>query len=68
MQYRKLHEVVIETTDPNFKATGLRDSSHILDRPIDDVTHEFFKGAKLLGRAIGEFKKREEKWYGLPLN
>ena len=33
----------------------------------DDVKLEFFKGAKFLGCATGEFKKRIEKWYGAPL-
>src|SRR5438876_144174 len=61
MEYRKLHEVAIEAGDPDFKATGLRDSSYILSRPTDDVKLEFFKGEKLLGRAAGEFKKRVEE-------
>src|SRR5947207_1171409 len=67
MEYRRLHEVVIVAADPDFKASGLRDSCYILNSPTDDVTLEFFKGAKLLGRATGKFKKRAEEWYGLPL-
>jgi len=35
---------------------------------LADVEPEYFKGAKLLGRATGEFKKRVEDWYGLPLS
>lgn len=68
MAYRKLHEVMIEVTDPDFKATGLRDSSYVLDRPTDDVKLEFFNREKLLGHAKGDFKKRVEEWYGLPLD
>src|SRR6185503_17121165 len=67
MEYREPHEVAIETSDPNFKTSGLRDSSYILNSPTDDVKLEFFKGAKLLGCASGEFKKRVEEWYGAPL-
>ncbi|HLX62070.1 MAG TPA: hypothetical protein VKX17_12380 [Planctomycetota bacterium] len=59
-------QVMIEANDPDFKATGLRDSSFILGA-LPDVDLDYFKGAKLLGRATGEFKKRVEKWYGLPL-
>ena len=36
-EYRKLHEVAIEASDPDFKATGLRDSSYILDSPTHEV-------------------------------
>jgi hypothetical protein len=68
IEYRQLHEVLIETTDPDFKATGLRDSSYILDSPTGDVKLELLKGAKLLGRATGLFKKRVERWYGKPLS
>lgn len=67
IQYRQSHEVIIEAADPDFKATGLRDSSYILNTPTPDVALEFFNGAKLLGRATGEFKKRVEEWYGMPL-
>lgn len=68
IEYRQLQEVVIEEADPDFNATGLRDSSFILNRPTPDVPLEFFKDAKLLGRATGEFKRRVEEWYGLPLD
>ena len=68
LEYRKVHEVLIEKTDPDFKATGLRDSSYILDYPTDDANLDFFKDEKLVGRATGAFKKRVERWYGMPLN
>ncbi len=59
--------VVIESNDPDFKATGLKDSSYLVDQAIAEVPMHSFKGAKLLGTATGEFKKRVEKWYGLSL-
>ena len=67
MENRKPDQVAIEATDPDFKASGLRDSSFILGA-LADVEPEYLKGAKLLGRATGEFKKRVEDWYGLPLS
>ena len=67
MEYREPGEVEILATDPDFKASGLRDSSFIIDEATPDVELEIFKGAKLLGYATGEFKKRVEDWYGLPL-
>jgi len=66
LENRKPGDVAIEATDPDFKASGLHDSSYILGA-LPDVEIEYFKGAKLLGRATGEFKKRVEDWYGLPL-
>jgi len=68
IEYREPGEVAILDTDADFKASGLRNSSYIMDETTPDVALEFFKGAKLLGRATGEFKKRVEDWYGLPLN
>ena len=67
MENRKPGQVAIDATDPDFKASGLRDSSFILGA-LPDVELDYFKGAKPLGRATGEFKKRVEEWYGLPLN
>ena len=67
MEYRKTREVAVNPGDPDFLATGLRDSSYILNSPADDVELDYFKGAKLLGRATGDFKKRVEDWYGAPL-
>ncbi len=67
MQYREPGEVEIFSTDPDFKASGLRDSSFIIDELTPDVELEMFKGAKLLGCTTGEFKKRVEKWYGMSL-
>ena len=55
-----------ETVD--FKASGLRDSSYVLNNPIDDVKLEFFKNAKLWGWATGDFKESVEEWYGMPLD
>ena len=68
MEYLEPGSVAIYATDPDFKASGLRDSSCILADLTPDVELDYFKGAKLLGRATGEFKKRVEKWYGMPLN
>lgn len=59
--------VVIYDFDPDFKASGLRTTSCILGDLTDEVNPDVFKGAKLLGRAAGEFKKEIEKWYGEPL-
>ncbi len=67
LQYLEPGQPVIYNTDPDFNATGLSDSSCILADLTPDVPLSVFSGAKLLGRAIGEFKKRVEKWYGLPL-
>ena len=61
------HEVAILDTDPEFKATGLRESSYIVDQPAADVSLDFFKDAKLRGRATGHFKKYVEDWYGEPI-
>lgn len=61
-------QVTIYAADPDFKASGLRDSSCIVLDMNDDVNLEFFKGAKLLGHATGAFKKRVEEWYGAPLD
>jgi hypothetical protein len=68
IEYREPGEVAIHAADADFKASGLRDSSYIADDLTQDVKLDYFKGAKLLGRATGEFKKRVEDWYGLPLN
>src|SRR5476649_1429749 len=67
IEYRERGEVVILDTDTDFKASGLRASSYIVDDLPQDVRLEYFKGAKLLGRATGDFKKRVEDWYGAPL-
>jgi|ERR1043165_3073115 hypothetical protein len=67
MEYRKPHEVAVRPSDSEYLTTGLRDSSYILNSPTDDVDLDYFKGAKLLGRATGDFKKRIEEWYGAPL-
>ena len=58
------HEVAILDSDPEFKASGLRESSYIVDQPAADVDLSFFKDAKLRGRATGHFKKNSEDWYG----
>lgn len=68
MQYLEPGSVAIYTADPEFKASGLSDSSCILADLTPDVGLDYFKGAKLLGCATGEFKKRVEDWYGLPLH
>ena len=60
-------QVIIEKGDLDFPATGLSDTSCIMNHPIDDVPLEFFNGAKLRGCATGEFKKKVEEWYGAPL-
>ena len=59
--------VVIERTDVDFKTSGLKHASYLVDQAVAEVSTHSFKGAKLLGRANGEFKKRVEDWYGLPL-
>lgn len=59
--------VIIEKIDIDFAASGLKDSSYLIDQAISDVPSQSFKGAKLLGHATGEFKKRIEEWYGMPL-
>lgn len=64
---RRPDEVLIEKSDPDFVATGLNDSSYILNNPVDDVKFDFLKNAKFLGHATGDFKRRIEKWYGAPL-
>ena len=43
------------------------DSCCILPYLTPDVSLDFFNGARFLGLATGEFKKRVEKWYGAPL-
>src|ERR1019366_5300269 len=68
MEYREPGEVAILATDPDFKASGLRASSFIIDEASPDVELELFKGAKLLGQATGAFKRHVEEWYGAPLS
>ena len=58
---------VIEKTDPEFSASGLKHSSYLLEQAMAELPAHEFKGAKLLGKATGEFKKRVEEWYGAPL-
>ena len=67
MEYRKAGNVTLWNADPDFKASGLRDSSYILGGITEDVKLDFFKDAKFWGRAEGQFKKNVEDWYGLPL-
>ena len=61
MQYRKLNEVAIESTDLDFKATGLRDSSYILDRPTHEVKLEFFKDENTFGPCDRRIQKARRK-------
>ena len=60
-------QVMIETTDPDFPATGLSATSCIINDLVDDVPLDFFNNAKFRGDTKGEFKKRAEDWYGLPI-
>ena len=68
MEYLESGQVAIYASDPDFKATGLHDSSRIFGAFTPDVPLDYFQGAKLLGHATSEFKKRVENWYGMPLN
>ena len=67
MEYLESGQVALYTDDPDFKATVLRDSSRIIGGMTPDVPLDYFQGAKLLGRATGDFKKRVEEWYGMSL-
>jgi hypothetical protein len=67
MEYLETGQVTIYDSDPDFKATGLQDSSRIIGGLTPDVPLDYLKGSKLLGRATGDFKKRIEEWYGLQL-
>ena len=60
-------QVTLDKSDPDFPASGLGDTSCIMNHPIDDVPLDFFNSAKLRGQAVGDFKKRVEDWYGMPL-
>lgn len=64
---REPGQVAIWATDPDFKASGLRASSFIIDDFTEDVKLEFFHGAIFWGHANGQFKLDVEDWYGLPL-
>ena len=61
------HTFSLNGADPDFKATGLRYSSYIVDDLTQDVKLDYFDDAKFWGRATGHFKKRVEDWYGLPI-
>lgn len=63
-ELKEPQEVAILDSDPEFKTSGLRESCYIVDQPAADVDLDFFKGAKLRGRATGHFKKNVEEWYG----
>jgi hypothetical protein len=62
------YEVTLYETDVDFKNSGLREASFIVHTPTPDVPLEFFKGAKLLGHATGEFKRKVENWWGVPID
>ncbi len=66
MEYRDC-EVALFETDPDFKESGLRAASFIIEDSLEDVKLEFFDGAKRWGRASGEFKRQAEEWYGMPI-
>ncbi|MEI6235945.1 MAG: hypothetical protein WCT04_23060 [Planctomycetota bacterium] len=67
MDYVEPGDVAIYPADADFKASGLRDASYIVPDLIDNVMLNVFEGAKLLGRATGDFKANVEDWYGAPL-
>ncbi len=60
-------QVIVYSNDPDFPASGLSESSCIMDKPISDVPLSYFNKGKLRGIASGDFKKRIEEWYGAPL-
>jgi len=61
-------DVTLEHTDPDFKASGLKEDSYLVERSSHPVNLDFFNGATPLGVAAGEFKKRAEKMWGATLD
>ena len=60
-------DLSIDKTDPDFKSTGLKESSYLLaDRDVA-VELDFFRRAKLIGQIEGELKRKVEEWRGEPL-
>ena len=56
----------IYDTEPDFKDTGLDESSFLVSSHGVPVKPDFFDGAILLGQVTADLKKSVEEWWGEP--
>jgi hypothetical protein len=60
-------QVVLDAGDSDFAASGLAQTSCLINNLTPDVPLSFFEGAKRLGYANGQFKINAEDFYGAPI-
>ena len=60
-------DLTISELDPEFKDTGLSESSYLVSRATPNVLLEKLRDCKLLGFVTGSIKKRVENWWRAPL-
>src|SRR4051812_23584241 len=63
-ELRESDDYTINALDEGFRATGLKETSYLVQAQIAWIESSYLKDAKLLGHVSESIKTQIENWYG----